>query len=123
MHRSVTHANESAGRHLNTVEAGLQNIFPCILEMLHGSLWLYTCIQRLAISIALLRPYPLYKLQPRQLLKCFLHIKADPHLHDLTYIRLLHRQLPSTLQCQKLPLCGAIANRQSDHHIFLSSHP
>ena len=71
------------------MEAVLQNTFPGVLEMLHGSLWLYTCIQRLAISIALLRPYPLYKLQPRELLQCFLHIKADPDLQHLTRIRLV----------------------------------
>ena len=71
------------------MEAILQSALPGFLEMLHGSLWLYTCIERLAISIAPLRPYPLYKLQLRQLLQCFLHIKADPHLHYLTYIRLL----------------------------------
>ena len=67
----------------------MQNALPGVLEMLHGSLWLYTCIQRLAISIALLRSYPLYKLQLRQLLQCFLHIKADPHLHHLIKIRLV----------------------------------
>ena len=71
------------------MKAVLQNALPGVLEMLHGSLWLYTCIQRLAISIALFRAYPLYKLQPRQLLQCFLHIEANPHLHHLTNIRLV----------------------------------